>query len=101
MNKQQFLSALRATKKDFSWRIFNGKICGKIKNDSKLRGKLNNFCPITAVCLLKTKVEFNLMDYKLAADLLGLDNELAQLIVFCSDDVIEDPFKKELKEICK
>lgn len=99
MTKQEFLIELRKTKKHFLWKIRENKLRGTLRGDSKLRliASLKTFCPMTAVCLSKTKKEISMMNFWAAGDLLDVDVKTTNLIVHAADVV--KGYELERKEI--
>lgn len=73
MNKEEFLAALAETREE--WDLGYNKI---LRSGS-------NMCPITVVCKMKTGLLFESVDYKMAAEKLNIDPNLADDIIFASD----------------
>lgn len=94
MTRNEFLIMLENVKHRFKWEISSGYAIRGWQCDSC-------YCPITAVNWVLNKKFFPYIQVDTAADMLGLNADLADLIVCAADAVINwrgEKYDKELRD---
>lgn len=96
MTYQEFLEELKKTKGQFNWRLneWEGLVGSRENDDCK-------YCPLTAVYTAKEGKNISWLKYEKAAAELGMDLELADLIVNAADkvDYHDQYYRRDMLEI--